>query len=224
MAIRVSKNRVFLENIPLNLSRAPSMVASTVVNLASATGNFLHITGSSGSISSFGTVVAGSMFVLVFDGTPTILFNGTSMILNSGGTSYTCSAGDRALLLSEGSGKWVVSIIKSDGTSVVSSGGGSSTGGVSIVTSSRSLTSSDNGKTLTITSVSDMVLTIPAGLPNGFGCAVFQSSTGTAIIGKASGITVFPVTAGHTKTGGQNKIVAIVQVNTNTYSLSGGTS
>ena len=172
MAIRVSKNRVALENIPLHLARASSIASASSVNLATATGNFLHVTGSTGPITSFGTVPAGTMFTLVFDSTPTISWNASTMILNSGGSDYVCLAGDRAILLSEGGGVWVVSIIKKDGRSIASSGGG-----VSDVASSRSLSSSDDGKTLNITASSDITLTVPSGLSSGFGCAIFQAST-----------------------------------------------
>lgn len=221
MAIRVSKNRVAIENIPLNLARGASFASASTVNLANATGNYLHITGSSGPISSFGIVPAGTMFTLVFDATPTITYNASTMILNTGGVNYTCSAGDRALLLSEGSGNWVVSIIKRDGTSVVSSGG--STGGTVDVGSSRSLSASDDGKTLNVTALSDIVLTVPTGLPAGFGCAIFQASSGAATV-SPSGTTIVPVTSGNTKTGGQGKITALVQTTTNAYSFSGGTA
>jgi hypothetical protein len=221
MAIRVSRNRVAIEDIPLNLSKGNSIASAATINLATATGNFLHITGSTGPITSFGIVPAGTMFTLVFDGTPTINYNASTMILNSGVSNYTCTGGDRAILLSEGSGNWVVSIIKRDGTSIVSSGG--SSGGTVDVASSRALSAGDDGKTLNITAGSDITLTVPAGLPNGFGCAVYQSAGGAAIF-SPSGATITPATSGNTKTGGLGKIVSLVQTSNNAYSLSGGTA
>lgn len=216
MPVRVSKNRVALENIPLHLSRAGSIASSSTVNLALATGNFLHVTGSVGPITSFGVVPAGTMFTLIFDATPTISFNASTMILNTGGLDYACVAGDRAILLSEGGGNWIVSFIKKDGKSV-------SSGGTLDVTASRSLSSSDDGKTLNVTAGANITLTVPSGLPQGFGCAVFQASTGAATF-TASGTTIIPATTGNTKTGGQGKIIALIQTSTNTYSLSGGTA
>lgn len=219
MAIRVSKNRVVLENIPLNLSKSGSIASASTVNLATATGNLIHISGSTGPITSFGTVPAGTMFTLIFDSTPTINFNATTMILNTGTSNYTCAAGDRAMLLSEGGGNWVVSIIKKDGTSTTS---GASAGTVDVA-SSRSLASSDDGKTLNITATTDITLTVPTGLPAGFGCAIFQSTTGAAAF-SASSTTIVPATSGNTKTGGAGKIASLIQTSTNTYSLSGGTA
>ncbi len=217
MTVRVSKNRVALENMPLNLARSTSLAAATVVNLATATGNLVHITGSLGPITSFGVAPAGSMFVLIFDASPTITYNATTMILNTGTSNYTCAPGDRALALSEGSGSWVVTILKRNG-SMVAVGSAPLT-----VAASRSLTADDDGKTLSITAVGDVTLTVPAGLPSGFGCAIYQSTSGAAVF-TGSGATIVPATSGHTKTGGVGKMVAIVQVGTNTYSLNGGTA
>lgn len=221
MPVRVSKNRVALEGIPLQLSRATSIASASTVNLATATGNFLHVTGSTGPITSFGTVPAGTMFTLVFDSTPTITHNASTMIINSGGSNYTCIAGDRAVLVSEGAGSWVVNIIKKDGTSLVSSG--TSNAGTVNVASSRTILSSDDGKTLNITSASAVTLTVPSGLPTGFGCAIYQSSTGAATV-SGSGATIVASTSSQLSTGGVGKIAALVQTNTNAYSFSGGTA
>lgn len=220
MAIRVSKNRVALENIPFHQAKAVSLASGSTVDLSTASGNLVHITGSAGPIASFGTVPAGSMFTVIFDSTPTVTYNATSLVLNTGGTSFTASAGDRAMLLSEGGGNWIVSVIKKDGTSLV---GSSSSSGIVSVAASRALSASDDGKTVTITASSDVTLTVPAGLPAGFGCAIYQSASGAAIV-IGSGATVTPNTTGHTKTGGSGKITALVQTATNAYSFSGGTA
>lgn len=217
MAIKISKNRVALENIPLNLSKSSNIASASTVNLATATGNLVHITGSTGPITSFGTVPAGTVFMLVFDSTPVITYNASTMILNSGGSNFTCVAGDRALLLSEGSGAWVVSIIRRDGASVASSATPVD------VSSSRNLAATDDGKVLNVTAGSAITLTVPTGLPSGFGCAVYQASTGAVTVA-GSGTTITPANSGELKTGGQGKITAIVQTGTNAYSFSGGTT
>lgn len=110
MPLHVSTYRVQLEDMPLQLSRSASFPAATVVDLSLATGNEVHITGSSGPITSFGTVPAGTQFILVFDSTPTLTYHATSLILNTGGSDYTCTAGDRVLAISEGSGNWLVTV------------------------------------------------------------------------------------------------------------------
>lgn len=220
MAVRVSKKKVVFESIPLHLAKASALSVGATVDLSLATGNLVHISGSGGPITSFGSVVAGAMFVLVFDTAVTISYNASTMILNSGAVDVALVAGDRALVLSEGAGSWVVSIIKGDGSSIASSG--SSSSGVVSVPSSRALIASDNGKTLTVTASSDITLTVPTGLPAGFGCAIYQSGTGAATV-SGSG-TVLTSGSGSFKTGGQSKITALVQVSTNTYSFSGGTA
>lgn len=85
-------------------ARGSSIAAATTTDLSLATGNEVHITGST-TITSFGTVQAGATFVLIFDSTPIITHNGTSLILPSG-SSITAVAGDSCTVVSEGSGNW----------------------------------------------------------------------------------------------------------------------
>lgn len=75
-------------------------------NLALATGNFVHINSSgSATITSFGTLPAGSRFILNFEVPVTIQYNATQMIL-PGGTDIVTAAGDSVMIVSEGSGNW----------------------------------------------------------------------------------------------------------------------
>lgn len=85
-------------------NQGSGLAAAATVNLASATGNYLHITGTFNGIASFGNVPAGGRFVLVFDGICT-LTNSATLIL-PGGSDITTAAGDCAMLVSEGSGNW----------------------------------------------------------------------------------------------------------------------
>jgi len=93
-----------LENV-IYENEGSDIAASATVNLANATGNYLHITGAFNGITSFGTIPAGGRFVLVFDGICTLTYNATSLIL-PGGSNITTAAGDCAMLVSEGSGNW----------------------------------------------------------------------------------------------------------------------
>lgn len=217
MTVRLTETSVTLESVPLKLAKSANIASAATVNLAAATGNLVHVTGSAGPITSFGTVPAGAMFTLVFDATPTIAYNATTTRINSGVGNYVCRAGDRAVLLSEGNGSWLVNIIRVDGTSVAS---GSTP---KTISSSRSLNAADDGKVLTVTAASGITLTVPSGLPDGFGCSIFQASSGAATL-SASGVTITPSTVGHNKTGGQGKISALVQVAANSYSFCGGTA
>ena len=79
---------------------------SGTTNLALAGGNFVHITGSGSiSITSFGTLPAGSRFVLCFDIPVTIVYNATTLII-PGAANIVTAAGDCVMLISEGSGSW----------------------------------------------------------------------------------------------------------------------
>lgn len=83
-----------------------ALAASATVDLSSATGNFLHITGT-GTISSFGTCPEGARFILVFDGVCTLVYNATSLIL-PGSANITTAANDCCMIVSEGSGNFRV--------------------------------------------------------------------------------------------------------------------
>jgi hypothetical protein len=93
-----------LENV-IYENEGSDIAASATVNLANATGNYLHITGTFNGITSFGTIPAGGRFVLVFDDVCTLTYNATSLIL-PGASNITTAAGDCAMLVSEGSGNW----------------------------------------------------------------------------------------------------------------------
>lgn len=73
-----------------------NIASAATVNLAAATGNALTITGTT-NISSFGTVLAGSIFVLTFDGALTI---------TAADYTHTTKAGEIRTVLSLGAGNW----------------------------------------------------------------------------------------------------------------------
>lgn len=86
-------------------NKGSDIASATTVDLSTATGNYVHVTGSLGPINSFGTVSAGIRFLLVFDSTPTITHNGTSLLL-PGSANIVAEAGDRAEVVSLGAGNW----------------------------------------------------------------------------------------------------------------------
>ena len=85
-------------------SQASDMVAASTVNLATADGFYINITGAT-TITSFGTEGAGISYLLKFASTPVITHNGTSLIL-PGAANITAAAGELMLVVSEGSGNW----------------------------------------------------------------------------------------------------------------------
>lgn len=81
-----------------------SIASAATVNLAVATGETVHITGTT-TITSFGTVAAGIKRTIIFDGALTLTHNATSLILPIGANIVT-AANDVAEFLSEGAGNW----------------------------------------------------------------------------------------------------------------------
>lgn len=84
--------------------KSVDIASASTTDLSTATGNFAHITGTT-TITSFGTLQAGTEMCLVFDGSLTLTYNATSMILPYGANIITQS-GDIAIFRSEGSGNW----------------------------------------------------------------------------------------------------------------------
>lgn len=81
------------------------IASAATVNLALATGNSLHITGSTWPITSFWTVDVWTIFTLIFDSTPTLTHNATSLIL-PGSANIVAAAGDTMVLRSKWGGNW----------------------------------------------------------------------------------------------------------------------
>jgi hypothetical protein len=94
------------------------IASAATTDLATATGWSLNITGTT-TITSFGTVNAGQMFILRFTGAATLTHNATSLIL-PGGANITTAANDVAFMKSEGSGNWrCLAYFKANGRPVV---------------------------------------------------------------------------------------------------------
>ena len=103
------------------MKKGADIASSGTTNLAAATGNFVHITGTT-TITAFGTVNAGVVFWLVFDGALTLTHNGTSLIL-PGAANIKTAANDILMVVSEGSGNWrCVDYIRAVSTSFIPSG------------------------------------------------------------------------------------------------------
>lgn len=86
------------------LRSAGTIASAGTTNLAAVNEEFVTITGTA-TITALGTVSAGMVKWLIFDGALTFTHNGTSLIL-PGAASITTAAGDCACMLSLGSGNW----------------------------------------------------------------------------------------------------------------------
>ena len=111
-----------------NESKSTDIASAATTDIGTATTPFVHVTGSTGPITALGTVQAGTRRIVVFDSTPTLTHNATSLILPTA-ANITAAAGDVAVFVSEGSGNWrCVSYQRANGTALATVGGGASIG------------------------------------------------------------------------------------------------
>ncbi len=140
----------------LNQAAEVSIASAATVDL-SGPGQLVLVTGSSGPITSFGTVVAGTKRWLRFASTPTITYNATSMILPTS-ANITVAAGDTLVAISQGSGNWIVyNYQRRDGTALTGAGSisGLTSGVMPVATSSTTI---GNGP-ISVSSVTNALLT-----------------------------------------------------------------
>ena len=105
-------------NGPLLGKTGANIASASTVDLSTATGNAVTITGTT-TITSFGTVQSGAVYALTFSGVLTLTHNGTSLILPTGG-NITTQAGDVMIVQSLGSGNWkCIGYTRADGTPLV---------------------------------------------------------------------------------------------------------
>lgn len=110
MAIKISRNSVRLESIPLNFAASVDVASAGTTNIGAAASNNVRITGTT-TITAFDTVTAGIRRTVRFAAALTLTHNGTSLIL-PGGQNITTVADDTAEFLSLGSGNWICTSYK----------------------------------------------------------------------------------------------------------------
>lgn len=120
----ITDERTFIKHKWLNVSwsmnfdKSSNIASASSVNLATATGNGIHITWVA-TITSFWTLQAGAEYTLIFDWILLLTHNATSLILPTG-ANITTQAGDVVKMISEGSGNWKCSsYIRADWKSLV---------------------------------------------------------------------------------------------------------
>lgn len=111
-----------------NPSISPDMVARKGTAVASAAttdiwsiaGDYVHVTGSTGPITSFGTApYAGAERTVIFDSTPTITHNATTLQL-PGGANIVAAAVDRAIVRADTTANMIVTdYVKANGKQIV---------------------------------------------------------------------------------------------------------
>jgi hypothetical protein len=82
------------------------------------------------------------------------------------------------------------------------------------------LAAADSGRIIRTTGSSPSTITVPAGLPLGWGCAVIQGGAGQVTFAAAGGVTVSSRQS-FTKTAGQYALVSLLHLGSNTHVLLG---
>lgn len=109
----------FTNGAPTQDGPEVDVASASTCSIGTQTSSKVRITGTTGPITSFGAADAGILIVGRFASTPTITYNASSMILNTGGADYVASAGDRFIAESQGSGNWVVTFSRASGAAIV---------------------------------------------------------------------------------------------------------
>lgn len=88
--------------------KGTAVASAATTNIWNVAGDYVHITGSTGPITSFGTApYAGDQRTIVFDSTPTITYDATSLIL-PGAANIVAAAGDRAVVRADTTANMIV--------------------------------------------------------------------------------------------------------------------
>ena len=85
------------------------------------------------------------------------------------------------------------------------------------------LTSRDNNRTIIYTGSSNIAVTIPSGLALPFICSIIQSTTAAGTVTPTASSTTLYMPNSTTKTGGSAAWIAIKEISTNTFTISGWT-
>lgn len=105
---------------PIGEKKGADIASAATLDLDSATGNYLHVTGTT-TVTAI-TLASGAERTVVFDGALTLTHNATSLML-PGGANIATAAGDRAIFRGEGSGNVrCIAYTRADGTPLSSPG------------------------------------------------------------------------------------------------------
>lgn len=87
-----------------NQKKGTDIASASSLTMPNTDEDYFHVTGTT-TVTAIGARAAGKIVVLEFTGACPITYNGTSLIL-LGGVSYTTTAGDILVFVSEDSGNW----------------------------------------------------------------------------------------------------------------------
>ncbi len=92
----------------MTLKKGADIASATTVDLTAATGNLIHITGTTTTTAL--TMNSGQMVWMVADGAWPLTYHATNLKLNTNGSDYTCEAGDQLVAWYDGTSKYVTVI------------------------------------------------------------------------------------------------------------------
>lgn len=88
--------------------KGTAVVSAATTNIWAISGDFVHVTGNTGPITSLGTApYAGAERTVIFDSTPTLTYNATTLQL-PGGKNIVAAAGDRMLVRADTTANMIV--------------------------------------------------------------------------------------------------------------------
>lgn len=123
MAIRISKNRVELQGVRLNLARTTVASAATTGDIWTVAGNQIDWTGTATTTAFPNAPQAGTERVLICAGACSFTA-GANMLIDgvSSGSTVTCAANDTVIVRAVSTTQFKLSRVKYDGTAQVGSG------------------------------------------------------------------------------------------------------
>lgn len=218
----------------LNLAKGANVASASIIDLDAATGNLVHITGTT-EITGM-TLAAGASRTLVFDAA-TPLKHSTALLL-PGAADITAGAGDTAVVVGEGSSVTrVLAYMRADGTTIsptpITRGGTGATTQIAALqalgvlgsqtvakTATYAVVAADRGDVLLCSGTFSVTLDAAATLGNGFAFALRNTGTGTITIDPNSAETIDGVATKALKPG-QSAVLICDGTNWVTVGLSG---
>lgn len=177
----------------VDINTGTAIASASTINLNTATGNRVHITGTT-AITAV-TLTRGPRTV-IFDGVLTLTHNATTNNL-PGAANITTAAGDRAIYEGDGTTVYCVNYIKASGTAVAPSGGITTT---ETITGNTTLTAASAGYQYIAMTVLGRSITLPDATTVTIGSPKFyldntsggypvgiRNSAGTLLMGIAAG-------------------------------------